>query len=310
MGFVLGLAVALCGALLLAAGSQLQSGAVVQATGRWSVFLRSPHWLLGCLLLTIAVCTNFIALALAPVSAVQSMSVTALAAATVLAARSGQIRLTRTSVAAIALCIAGNIGFVTVLAAHPPNGHPTLDPPAQFTAAVVILATLTLLGVGACALPTSPDRGWRPFTGLVVGAMVFGSVTTVFKTIVTRVLSDGLLSTLAGVGVLPALGILLAAGIVANVLLQRSHRSFPVPVVVAALTIIDPLTAAVIGITLLSEATLTALSGSTLILCGLLATTGVLAIRRLPRLSPGDRTAVFAPPAPTPTPTPTQTPTP
>lgn len=281
--FVLGLAVAFGGALLLAGGSELQSRAVYRAHGRWRRFLRSPGWLLGLLLLGVAVSTNFVALALAPVSAVQSMSVVALAASTAFGGFTGGVIMTRSGVLSVALCIAGILGFIAVLATHPADSPPALDLHAQFAIAVAILAALTLCGlVPALWRTATASAGLRLFA-LIVGAMVFGSITTVFKTVVTLVLADGLLPALTESGTLIGLGVVTAGGVVANVLLQRSHRYFPVPVVVAALTIVDPLTAAVIGITVLEEASLTLLPGISLVLCGSLACAGVAGISRLRR---------------------------
>ncbi len=283
--FFLGLAVAFGGAVLLASGSELQSRAVYQAGGRWRTFLISPRWLLGLLLLGVAVSTNFIALALAPVSAVQSMSVVALAASAAFGGVAGRVAMTRAGVASVVLCIIGILGFIAILGTHPATGTPSLDPHTQFLVAAVILLALTVFGVIAAILGRTASHPGARLSGLVIGAMVFGSITTVLKTIVTLVLRDGFIPVLTAPDILLGLGVVAVGGIVANVLLQRSHRFFPVPVVVAALTIVDPLTAAVVGITVLGEAALTLLPALGLILCGALACIGVAGVSRLHRTS-------------------------
>jgi hypothetical protein len=283
--FFLGLAVAFGGALLLASGSELQSRAVYRVGGRWRSFLLSPRWLLGLLLLGTAVSTNFIALALTPVSAVQSMSVVALATSAAFGGITGRVAMTRTGVASVLLCIIGILGFIAILATHPADGTPALDPRAQLLVTTVILAALTAFALGAVILGRGTSHPGARLWGLVIGAMVFGSITTVFKTIVTLVLEQGLVPVLIDSSVLLALGIVTTGGIVANVLLQRSHRFFPVPVVVAALTIVDPLAAAVVGISVLGEASLTVLAAIALILCGAVACIGVAGISRLDRTS-------------------------
>ena len=282
-GFFLGLVVAFGGALLLATGSELQSRAVYGANGRWRTFLRRPRWLFGLALLGLAVSTNFIALALAPVSAVQAMSVVALAASAAFGAGTGRVLMTRPGTWSVALCIIGVLGCIAVLASHPPTGSHALAPDEQLALTTLILAGTTLLGV--CALGVgrlAPGVGTR-LLALIAGATIFGSITTVFKAIVTLVLDHGLLATLAASGTVLGLGCVAVGGIMANVLLQRSHQHFPTPVVVAALTIVDPLTAAVIGITVLDEATLTAPASAVLIGCGVLACLGVAGVSRLRR---------------------------
>ncbi|WP_166998394.1 hypothetical protein [Paramicrobacterium fandaimingii] len=283
--FFLGLAVAFCGALLLASGSELQSQAVYQTGGRWRKFLVSPRWLLGLLLLGVAVSTNFIALALTPVSAVQSMSVVALAASAAFGGLAGRVAMSRSGVVSVVLCIAGILGFIAILATHPATGAPSLDPHTQFLVAAAILLALTIFGLVAAILGRKASHSGARLFGLVIGAMVFGSITTVFKTIVTLVLRDGFLPVVTAPDTLLGLGVVAVGGLVANVLLQRSHRFFPVPVVVAALTIVDPLTAAVVGITVLGEAALTLLPVIGLILCGVLACIGVAGVSRLHRTS-------------------------
>ncbi|WP_426623995.1 hypothetical protein ACPPVW_15630 [Leifsonia sp. McL0607] len=281
VSFLLGLAVAFGGALLLASGSELQSRAVFAADGRWRSFLRSPRWLLGLLLLGIAVSTNFIALALTPVSAVQSMSVVALAASAVF----GRGAMTRSGVFSVMLCIVGILGFIAILAVQTPVGDLIHDMRMQFAFATSILAALTLLGLSAVIFGWSTTAPGARFFGLIAGAMVFGCVTTVFKTIVTLVQAHGLVPTMTEPSTLLGLGVVGAAGVVANILLQRSHRYFPAPVVVAGLTIVDPLTAAVIGITVLGEASLEPLPVIGLIVCGALACIGVAGVSRLDRAS-------------------------
>ncbi len=281
--FLLGLAVAFCGALLLASGSELQSRAVYTAGGRWRSFLRSPRWLIGFLLLGIAVSTNFIALALAPVSAVQAMSVVALAASAAYGGVVGRVKLTRTNLLSVLICILGVLGFIAILAAHPPRGSAALSSHQQLFIATTIVAALAALGLGIVVLGRNARSQGHHLFGLVVGAVTFGSITTVFKAFVSIALKQGLVSALTDSTALIGLGAAATGGLVANLLLQRSHYSFPAPVVVAALTTIDPVTAAAIGITVFGEAALTIVPSLGLILCGASACLGVIGVSRLNR---------------------------
>lgn len=285
--FALGLVIAFAGALLLAAGSELQSRAVFQSGGRWSQFLRSPRWWAGLLLLGTAVSSNFVALALAPVSVVQSVSIVALAASAAFAHVSGRAPVGAFGAAAIALCAVGNIGFITLMRGSLAS-EASIAPLADLNVVTVILAAATALGLLATALSVrDPLLGehpsWASLAGVTVAALVFGSITTVFKVLVTLVIRDGFATTFMRPAALLALMAVAAGGIIANVLLQRAHNRFAAPVVVAAITIIDPLTAAVIGISVLGEVQVTVGLVLGLVAFGAIACSGVLALTRVQR---------------------------
>lgn len=284
--FVIGLAVAFGGALLLASGQELQSRAVYQAHGRWAVFLRAPRWYAGLSLLGIAIATNFVALALAPVSVVQSVSIIALAASAIYGALTGRVSITRNGVVSIALCMIGILGFITIMAAHPGDTTDDAALASQLTTVVTILAVLTGFAWGAVLLRRVVHAYWTRLLGLFISAIVFGSITTVFKTLVNHTLTRGPGNTFTDPAVLTGIGVVIVGGIAANVLLQTSHRFFPTPVVVAAITIIDPLTAAVVGITVLAEAILTPVAVLGLVGFGAVACTGVMGVSRIRRITP------------------------
>ncbi|MGB4137155.1 MAG: hypothetical protein WA971_11355, partial [Microbacterium sp.] len=260
---------------------ELQSRAVHEAGGRWRVFLCSPRWLAGLGLLGIAVSTNFVALALTPVSAVQSMSVVALAASAAFGALTGRVVVTRGVVTSIVLCAVGIVGVIALIAAHAAPRSGT-DADARLGAVMAILAALTALGLLTAVLGRGDAGRATRLCGLIAGSMVFGSITTVFTVIVLQVTGRGPAVLLAP-PVLLALGLVALGGLTANVLLQRAHRVFPAPAVVAGLTVVDPLTAAVIGIAVLGEAVLTSASAALLALCGALAMAGVLGLGGLRR---------------------------
>lgn len=285
-GFVFGLAVALGGALLLAGGSEMQSRAVFEAGGRWRVFALSPRWWIGLLLLGTAVSSNFVALALAPVTVVQSVSIVALAVSVAFAHVSGRARVGLAGAGAAGLCAIGIVGFVVLVGgavADDPGGDPVADLSAV-TAILAALATLGLFAVaaGASRRATQAPR-WALGLGLITAPLVFGSITTVFKVLVALVLQDGVSALAAGSGPFLALATVAAGGIIANVLLQRSHHRFAAPVVVAAITIVDPLTAAVIGISVLGEVDLTPWLTAGLAAFGAIACSGVLALTKIRR---------------------------
>lgn len=298
LAFGLGLAVALGGALLLAAGSELQSRAVFEAGGRWRAFLRSRRWWGGLLALGTAVSSNFVALALAPVSVVQSVSIVALALSAAFAHWSGRARVGWRGAVSIGLCAVGISGFV-LLVRSSLSEEASADPLRDLAAVIGILAALTALGLVATVAgsrgrtastqPASgaPGRGWRlplgSLSGLFAAALIFGSITTVFKVLVTLALRDGIPALLSEPTALLGIAAVAAGGIIANILLQRSHHRFAAPVVVAGITIVDPLTAAVIGMSVLGEVQLTAGLALSLLAFGTVACLGVLGLTQIRR---------------------------
>lgn len=281
--FFLGLAVAFGGALLMAIGSELQSRAVHEAHGQWRRFLIDRRWYAGLLLLGAAISTNFIALALAPVSVVQAVSIVALAASAGFGGFSGRVQITRNGLLSIALCILGILGFIIIMSAHTGETSSGEELSTQLTRVTTILATCAGVAIGVLVIRGLLHRYAIRVLGLLMSAMVFGSITTVFKMLVTRIMADGFGDTLSAPTVLLSIGVVVAAGVVANILLQSSHQFFPTPVVITAITIIDPLTAAVVGITVLGEASLTPMAISGLAFSGAIACLGVLGVSRLRR---------------------------
>lgn len=304
-----GLGVGLVGALLLATGMDLQSRAVQAADGRSREWLRDHRWWAGVALLGSAVGTNLVALALAPVSAVQSVNIIALAVSTLLTSRSRPGVLTRETLLAVAASVTGVLGFVAVLSAHPADSA-VHDLEAQRAAVMTILATLTVLAGLAWLIGRHPGssessttdrarrgttrpRGTGPSTarallGDAAAATVFASVTTVVKVHVDLVLGRGLPAVLADPVTLLAAGLLLPAGALASLLLQRAHRDLAAPTVVAGTTLTDTLTAAVIGILVLGESAPTPFASLLLLAFAAIAVLGVLGLRRgLPAAGPG-----------------------
>lgn len=283
-GFFIGLCIALGGALLLAGGSELQSRAVLAAGGRWSAFIKSPRWILGLALLGTAVSTNFIALALAPIGAVQSMSIVALAASAAFNAITGRVEVTHHVKLSILACLAGILGFISVIATHPSE---ILQP--DFDRQLPIVMTIQATLAAACFVITCLSRGRTGKTthmvAVVAAAMEFGTITAVFKVLVGLVLRDGFVEVLTQPVCVVVLVSVAAGGVVAGAQFQLAHNVLPAPTVVAGLTITDTMAAAVIGTLVLKESALTPGAAVLLLLCGSIAVGGVVGLRNLQRAS-------------------------
>jgi hypothetical protein len=280
--FLLGLLVALGGALLLAAGSELQSQAVYTSGGLWQMFLKNPKWLFGLLLLGIAISTNFIALALAPVSAIQSMSIIALAASTIYGVIRKRIVFTRGVGIAVTACLVGILGFIATIAMNPGKAsHVDLD--NQFVIVIIIQASVAAVGAIIAVAQRGKSGRTVGLLGLIIGAAGFGTITTVFKVMVGLVLRDGFFEVVLQPLTIIALILLAGGGMVSTIHLQLAHKVLPAPTVVAGLTTVDTITAAMIGTLILKESLLTPSGAFLLIFFGLTAISGVIGLRNLRR---------------------------
>ncbi|MDR2381875.1 MAG: hypothetical protein LBE08_12035 [Bifidobacteriaceae bacterium] len=289
-GFLLGLTVAFGGALLLAGGSELQSRAVYTAGRGWRAFVTSPQWLLGMALLATAVCTNFIALALAPIGAVQSMSIAGLAASATFSALTGRVEATRVARLSIMACLVGLAGFIAVIAANRgPDPRSALD--HQLGAVVAVQLSCATVGLVMALWVQSRTNRTARLAGLIVGSIGFGAITAVLKVLVGLVLRDGLAETLMRPGPLVAIFGAAAGAVISGSHIQMAHRVLPAPSVVAGLTITDTITAAALGTLVLQESVLTPLPAVLLVASGCLAFAGVIGLRNLRRTAKASGTA-------------------
>lgn len=279
-----GLLIALGGAGLLAAGSELQSRSVVDAGGRVSRYLRSRRWLAGAGLLGIGVASNLLALALAPVSVVQSMGIAALVCSVAYGAATGRIVVTARVVVSGVLAIGGVAGTVALITGHPnpePSAVTELLPALTvvvLAAGAALLAALLVVRAWTADLPRGLDA-----VVLVLGAAGFGCTTTVLKVVVSSVQQRGAQAALTDPHVWGILAAWLCVGVLANLAVQRSYGRFPTATVVAGMTIVDPTIAAIVGVGVLGEAQW-GLAGS-LAFGGLiaLAAIGVIGLTRIDR---------------------------
>ena len=227
--------------------------------------LRDRGWLTGLLLLGAGTALHVTAVALAPLTVVQPIGALALALTAVLHARARGIRLNRASVAAIVACIGGVATFVALATG-------TVRP-APVTGAEA-LRVLALMGAAAIALGlviglTRAGRA-RALGHIVAAGVAFGFVATLTRVLSQRVREDGLSDPFLLVPALAVAASLLAGGWC----LQQAHAGGPPDLVVAGLTVIDPLVAVAIGITVLGEApylapaNLAALAGAAVVAAG------------------------------------------
>jgi drug/metabolite transporter (DMT)-like permease len=258
----LGIFVALSGAVLLSAGSAVQQRGVAAVGDRSDgkgglafkqllVLVRNKRWLLGTLLVVLAIACQLVALGLSPIAVVQPIGVLALVITAVIGARSSHERMGPPAIRAIAMCVVAVAFFVTVAAL---TTH--VSPIRNFNVIVVLIvvgsAVLLLGGV----FLVGRKRLSRIFY-VIASGVLFGFVATLAKVIIGRVetvvadhhspFAVGLLTYLCLLGIV-------VAGLLGQYLQQSAFSSGSPEVVVAGLTVIDPIVGATVGLAILGEA--------------------------------------------------------
>jgi threonine/homoserine efflux transporter RhtA len=124
------------------------------------------------------------------------------------------------------------------------------------------------------------NHGWvRCVACATAGAVAFGLVSTLVRAVsqevvfgVAALLDPSVLAAVIGIGV---------AVLVGGWLVQQAFASGPPEVVIACLTVVDPIVAVLLGSTLLGEAAHTpSRTWALLVAAALVATVGVLALAR------------------------------
>ena len=276
------IACALASAVFLAFGAQRQGSAVSADTGGLELqssqllrLLRNPRWLLGLLLLGVGTALNVTALTLAPLTVVQPIGSIALVITTVVNSRDQGLRMNRVTIVSIVACVIGSALFVSLAVGV------TRDPgevqPAQELIIVLILAVVVVFFGTLNAL-----FGRRiGAIGFIVGAgVLFG-----FVAVLTKVIAGDLLNPngrfLLNVPWYTVVGIVVAGGLGAW-FVQSAYSSGPPDLVIAGLTVIDPMVGIAIGIGVLHELqpNVPAVAAVAMGVAALVAIVGVFALSR------------------------------
>lgn len=261
----IGILLAVVAAILLAIGTQFQNRGVTLVdrasteeakTGLSVRQLRSllarPSWVIGTLLLALAVVLQLSSLSFAPITVVQPLGAIALVVTALVNARVSKVPLDFVDIRSIVICVFGVGAFVTI-AALVTNSHPVRPTQLIIVLVVLVIVVAALL----TAFFVMRHRVLRPIFYVIAGGVLFGFVVTLAKVVIDRVktILDGL-DTIATTDILTlvCLVALVAAGLLGTYFVQTAHSSNPPDIVVAGLTVIDPLVAVSIGIVVLGEA--------------------------------------------------------
>lgn len=254
----IGIPIALVGAVFLSLGAQFQHRGVtgVEASHgdgekaglsmRQLVHLLArPSWVIGTLMLGIAILFQLTSLGFAPLIVVQPLGVVALVITAIVNARVSRIKLDRHAIRAIAMCVSGVGIFVAIAAVYAIEQEIT---EAQLLVVLGILAVLT----SAFGVAFGFARRNVGAMFYIVGAgVLFGFVATLAKVIINRILNNNFewLTVVAIVA-------LLASAALGAYFVQTAYSVGSPDLVIAGLTVVDPLVAVLIGVIVLGEASL------------------------------------------------------
>lgn len=261
----LGIAIALVGGVFLALGAQFQhrgvelveakhgSGHKSGLSLRQLVRLASNvWWVLGSVMLALAILMQLTSLGFAPLIVVQPIGVVALVITSIVNARVSKVKLQGAAIRAIVFCVVGIAIFVTFAAIF---ARETVVERLQLIVILIVLGVvLVLLGF---AFAFFRKRGAGAIFYILSAGVLYGFVATLAKVVINRVGNE--IAGVTGGGsfepltIVCIVGMLLAAALGAY-FVQTAYSVGSPDLVIAGLTVVDPMVAVTIGIVVLGEA--------------------------------------------------------
>jgi len=251
----LAILLALAAAVALAYGAYFQNAAVVDDSSRkvktqgglslkqlLSLIAR-PKWLSGTAFMGAGIVLQLAALSLAPLIVVQPIGAVALVITSLLNARATKTRISRPTLIAISFCTLGIAAFVAMASgvAH----EVVLNDDRLREVLGVLIVILTIFG----ALFFTVGKRMKALAYVVGAGVLYGFVATLAKVVIQRIYQQQfeLLTILCLLALIGAVSL-------GGWFVQNAYSSGPPDLVIAGLTVIDPLVAVSIGIVILGEA--------------------------------------------------------
>jgi hypothetical protein len=292
---LLAILLAILAAVALAFGAQFQNQAVSKGRkktprARGSLSLRElggllarPRWISGLGLMGLGMILQLAALTLAPLIVVQPIGAIALVITSLLNARHTKTKLNKGTILAIGLSMFGVGGFVVT--ASQVASQVELTDGNLLRVLEILVVILILFGVAFFTF----GRRAKALTFIVGAGILYGFVATLAKVVIQRLyqMDYDFLTALALVSMIGA--VLLGGWFV-----QNAYASGPPDLVIAGLTVIDPMVAVAIAIIVLGEASNADIFSSAIFaVSGLVAITGVWLLSKVhPELRPRARQLV------------------
>ncbi|MFE4195391.1 DMT family transporter [Paenarthrobacter sp. NPDC056912] len=244
---------ALLGAFFLAIGAQRQGSAVKADTGGLALssngflrLLRNPRWMLGLLFLCLGMALNAVALVSAPLTVVQPIGAIALVITTVVNAKDQNLSINRATVVAITACVTGSALFV-LLAVNVTQENHHVNAEDELTIVLLLALAVGIFGTLAVLF----KHRMSAFVYILGAGVLFG-----FVAVLTRIIGKHLLDPngmfLLNVQWYTVIAIIAAGGL-GSWFVQSAYSGGPPDLVIAGLTVIDPMVGIAIGIVILGE---------------------------------------------------------
>ncbi|HEV7565275.1 MAG TPA: DMT family transporter [Microbacteriaceae bacterium] len=278
----LGIPIALVGAVFLSLGAQLQHHGVAKVEAstqnassgltpkQLGLLLARPSWVVGTLMLGLAIAFQLASLVVSPLIVVQPLGAVALVMTAIVNARVSKVKLNRSSIVAISLCVGGVGAFVLVAAFF------AREVDVSDNALILILVILAVVLAAFGVLFGLLRNRFKAIMYIIAAGILYGFVATLAKVVIARV-TQGHADWWI---ILCIIGLFAAAGLGAY-FVQNAYSSGPPDLVIAGLTVVDPLVAVTIGIVILNEATQAPLwAGIAFVLFGAVATWGVFLLAK------------------------------
>ena len=280
---LLAIVLAVLAAVALAFGAQFQNQAVstsrekhIQPKVSLSIrelinLLIKPRWVSGTSLMFLAMLLQLGALSLAPLIVVQPIGAIALVITSLLNARYTKTKLNRATMLAIGLSTFGVGGFVVTASQVAAQVELTDENLLR------VLLLFVIILVAFAALFFIFGEKAQALTYILGAGVLYGFVVTLAKVTIQRLyqMDYDILTLIAVVSMIGA--VLLGGWFV-----QNAYASGPPDLVIAGLTVIDPIVAIAIAIGILGEAQQATLgSGSLFSAFGLLAICGVYLLSKV-----------------------------
>jgi hypothetical protein len=249
----LAILLAVAAAVALAYGAHFQNAAVVadsaqKVKSQGSLSLKQllsvvahPKWLSGTAFMVGGIVLQLAALSLAPLIVVQPVGAVALVITSLLNAYTTKTRISRPTMIAVGFCTVGIAAFVASGVAH----EAVINDDRLREVLGVLLTILVVFG----ALFFTVGKRAKALTYVTGAGVLYGFVATLAKVVIQRIYQQQfeLLTLLCLVALVGAVSL-------GGWFVQNAYSSGPPDLVIAGLTVIDPLVAVSIGIVILGEA--------------------------------------------------------
>jgi drug/metabolite transporter (DMT)-like permease len=252
----LAILLSLLAAVALAFGAQFQNDSIEKNVDKvkgakrgvgianFLALLKNPRWLGGMSFLVLGALCQIAALTMAPLIVVQPIGALALVITAILNARSTKTPITKATWVAISLCTGGIATFVSLATGIAQDQRELSDANLY-----VILSILAFLLVALGTVFLVQRQRMNALTFILGAGLLYGLLATLVKSVIQRIQQ----SHFEWLTVICLVAAVLAMAL-GGWFVQNAYASGPPDLVIAGLTVIDPMVAVTIGIIVLGEA--------------------------------------------------------